>query len=99
MTKVFTEFPYLILIAAIAVMFMSITVVVITKYFDGSKGVLAISLLIVMSFILATFASMVYEIKQTPLTEILVGGLATGLGGVISFYLGRRDNSGSNDHD
>lgn len=81
-------FPYLALIAAMAVMAASLIIIWVTNHFQINGG-LVVSIIIVVGFVTATYASMIYDIKQTPLTEILVGGLATALGGVVAHYLGR----------
>jgi len=83
--------PYLALIAAMAVMTASGILYSITRTYSIIDGALIISLIIAIGFITATFASMIYDIKQTPLTEILVGALAAALGGIVAHYMGRRD--------
>ena len=84
-----SSMPFLALYAAMAVMLASAILIVVAHYFDKTGGSLTISIIITVAFVTATYASMVYKIQQTPLTEILVGGLATGLGGVVGFHLGR----------
>ena len=83
--------PYLALIAAMAVMAASALLMVCAQRFDPTMGVLTISIILAVAFVTATFASMVYNIQQNPLTEILVGGLATALGGVVAHFLGTRN--------
>lgn len=80
--------PYLALIAAMSVATVSTIIIWIVKRFE-IEGALAISILLVVGFITATYASMIYKIEQTPLTEILVGALATALGGVVAHWMGR----------
>lgn len=80
--------PYLALIAAMSVTAASLIIVFVSHYCQ-IPGSLVISVLIAVGFITATYASMIYDIKQTPLTEILVGGLATALGGVVAHWMGR----------
>jgi len=78
------------LIAGIAVGLVVILILVASRYSDqNTKGFLTISLLIVFAFIMAAFASMVYQVPTNPATEILVGALATALGAVVSHWVGR----------
>jgi uncharacterized membrane protein YeiH len=86
--------PYLALIAAMAVMIASAALVTFARYFDPTRGAVTIAIIVVVGFITATYASMIYDIKQTPLTEILVGALAAALGGVVAHYLGTRESKG-----
>ena len=78
------------LIAGIAVGLVVILILVASRYSDqNTKGFLTISLLIVFAFIMAAFASMVYQVPTNPATEILVGALSTALGAVVSHWVGR----------
>lgn len=81
--------PYLALGAAMAVMIASACIIAISNRFDSSGGVLTLSTIITIAFVVTTFASLIYDVQQTPLTEILVGGLSTALGGVVAYYMGR----------
>lgn len=81
--------PYLALTAAMAVMLASAGVLAISSRFDNSNGVLTLAIIITVAFVVTTFASLIYNVQQTPLTEILVGGLSTALGGVVAHYMGR----------
>jgi 1,4-dihydroxy-2-naphthoate octaprenyltransferase len=83
--------PFLALIAAMCVMAASAVLVMLARYFDRTGGAVTIAIIVVVGFITATYASMIYDIKQTPLTEILVGALAAALGGVVAHYLGTRE--------
>jgi len=87
--------PFLALIAAMAVMGASAILVTVARYFDQTGGGLLIATVIVVGFITGTFASMIYDIKQTPLTEILVGALAAALGGIVAHYLGTNRDPGA----
>jgi len=78
------------LVAGIAVGIVVMLILIISRYSDQeTKGFLTISLLIVFSFIMAAFASMVYQVPTNPATEILVGALSTALGAIISHWVGR----------
>lgn len=80
--------PYLALIASMSVAAISTLIIWIIRKFE-IDGAMAISIILVVGFITATYASMIYKIEQTPLTEILVGALATALGGVVAHWMGR----------
>jgi ABC-type Fe3+-siderophore transport system permease subunit len=82
--------PYIALIAALAVMVMSMVIVWVTIHFHIPPS-LILSVLIITAFITATFASMVYQIQQTPLTEILVGSLATAVGAIVAQQFGNKN--------
>jgi len=87
----FLSIPYLALIAAMAVMAASALLIAVARYFDRTRGALTLSIIIAVAFVTATFASMVYKIQQTPLTEILVGALAASLGATITYWMSRHD--------
>ena len=61
-----------------------------SRHMDTTGGLLTISILLILAFIAATFASMIYAIPQVPSTDILVGSLATALGAVVAYWLGNR---------
>lgn len=88
-TDYLTSQPYLALTAAMAVMIASAAIITASRYFDPTNGVLTLAVIITVSFVVATYASMIYTINQTPLTEILIGGLATALGAVVAYWMGR----------
>lgn len=81
--------PYLALAAAMAVMGSSAIIIIVARHFDSTNGVLTLAVIITVSFVVATYASLIYNIQQTPLTEILIGGLATALGAVVAYWMGR----------
>jgi len=45
--------------------------------------------MIVAAFIVATFASMLYNVPQVPSTEILIGALATSVGAIVAYWMSR----------
>lgn len=81
--------PYLALVASMSVMAASAALIVVANHFDPTKGVLSLAIIITVSFIVATYASLIYQVQQTPLTEILIGALATALGAVVAYWMGR----------
>lgn len=81
--------PYLALVASLSVMATSAVLIAVANYFDPTKGVLSLAIIITVSFIVATYAALIYQVQQTPLTEILVGSLATALGAVVAYWMGR----------
>ena len=82
--------PYPALLTAVGTALLAAVVVVASKYFDPTGGPLTVTLLIVIPFVAATFASMIYAIPQTPSTELLLGSLATALGATVAYWLGRK---------
>jgi peptidoglycan/LPS O-acetylase OafA/YrhL len=83
--------PIIPLIGAIVVGSVGALILIASRYYDReSKGFLTISILIVFAFITATFASMIYSIQLNPITEILVGALATALGAIVSQWGGTK---------
>ena len=75
-------------IAAITVAAMTVVIVMVARRFDRTGGMLTISILVVQGFITGVYGAMLYEIRQNPITEILVGALATSMGAVIAHWVG-----------
>ena len=69
---------------------MAVLVLIASRRFDTTGGLLTLSIMIVAAFISVTFTALLYDIKQTPLSEILVGAMATSIGAVIAFWMSRR---------
>lgn len=80
--------PFPAFVTAAGAVLLTCLIVVVMHYFDASKGRTTISLLIVIAFVAATFASMIYPTQQTPIVEILIGGLSAALGAVAAHWLG-----------
>jgi len=81
--------PFPATVGALAVILVACIILVIAKYFDVTAGLLTISVMIVAAFIVATFASMLYNVPQVPSTEILIGALATSVGAVIAYWMSK----------
>lgn len=81
--------PYLALMAAMAVMVASAVLITASRYFDQTQGILTLAVVITVAFVVATYAAMIYQVQQTPLTEILIGSLSTALGAVVAYWMGR----------
>lgn len=88
--NVWPNFPYPGLVTASGVALVSMAVLVASRHFDTTGGLLTLSLLIVLAFIAVSLVSMLYDVPQTPTTEILIGSLATSLGALMSFWMSRR---------
>jgi hypothetical protein len=82
--------PYPALITAAGIACLTALVLVASHFFDASGGLLTLSLAIVLAFIAVSLASMIYAVPQTPLTEILIGSLATSMGAIVAFWMSRR---------
>lgn len=82
--------PFPALTSAVAIAVMGGIILTISWYFDKyTHGFLTISIMVVLAFICAAFASMMYDVPQNPVTEILIGALATALGAIVSQWVGR----------
>ena len=83
--------PFPALVGAVAIGFVTALILLCANYFDQySKGFLTVSILLILAFVTATFASMIYAVPTNPVTEILTGALATALGAIVSHWVGRR---------
>lgn len=74
-------------VAAVSVALVTTLLLAVYKKFDRTGGLLTLSVLIVQGFITASFASMIYNVPQNPVTEILIGALATSLGAVVAYWM------------
>jgi len=82
--------PFSALVGGIIVGLVTVVILLIARYADDfHKGFLTVSVLIVIAFIIAVFAAMIYSVPTNPVTEILVGALSTALGAVVSHWVGR----------
>jgi hypothetical protein len=81
--------PYPAFIATAGVALVAAILVITAKYFDVTEGLLTVSLVVIIAFVAATFASLLYSVPQTPQMELLIGGLATSLGAIIAYWLGK----------
>jgi len=79
-----------------AVLFTAILVIVASR-FDQSKGVLTLSILIVISFAGTVAYCLIFTIPTDEVTPAVVGGLTAGFGAVCAHWLGRTIN-GANGH-
>lgn len=84
-----TQFSWTIaaFIAAISVAVVTAGIVAVSRKYDHTGGLLTLSCLIVQGFITASFASMIYNVQQNPITEILVGALATSMGAIVAYWM------------
>jgi hypothetical protein len=57
--------------------------------FDPTKGVLTISLMIVLGMLGATAYCLVFTIPNDDITPGVVGALSAGFGAVVAYWLGR----------
>lgn len=83
-------FPFPASIAAGIVVFLAVLTLLASSRFDQTGGLLTISILIVAAFIAVAFTSLLYNYQQTAVVDILVGALATALGAVVSYWMGRK---------
>lgn len=74
-------------VAALSVALVTTLLLAVYRKFDRTGGLLTLSILIVQGFITASFASMIYNVPQNPVTEILIGALATSLGAVVAYWM------------
>ena len=81
--------PYPALITAAGTGLLTILVIIGAYYFDRSHGLLTLSVLIIIAFIAVTLASMIYQVPQTPTTEILIGGLVSSVGGIVAYWMSK----------
>ena len=90
-TFTWPAFPLPATLGTLAALLMATLVLIASHRFDSSGGLLTLSIMIVAAFISVTFTSMLYPtVQQTPLTEILVGALATSMGAIVAFWMSNR---------
>lgn len=82
-----TDYPAAIGIA-LCVAFTAILLVV-TRHFDPTGGVLMLSLMVVISFIGIVMFSLLFQIPNGETNASVVGGLIAAFGAVVVFWLGR----------
>ena len=75
-------------VAAVTVVLCTCLIIYTCRRWDRTGGMLTLSILIVQGFITGTYGAMLYEIRQNPITEILVGALATSMGAVVAHWSG-----------
>lgn len=92
MDQAFTwpTFPLPATLGTMAALLMAVVVLLASHRFDATGGLLTLSIMIVAAFISVTFTSMLYNIQQTPLTEILIGALSTSVGAIVAFWMSNR---------
>jgi O-antigen/teichoic acid export membrane protein len=83
-----SNYPTLISVGG-AVLFTAILVVIAGR-FDGTRGVLTISILIVVSFVAVVAYCLIFTIPTDEVTPAVVGGLTAGFGAVVAYWLGRQ---------
>lgn len=81
--------PFPATVGALAVILVACAILAVSKYCDITGGLLTISVMIVAAFIVATFASMLYNVPQVPSTEILIGALATSVGAIVAYWMSK----------
>jgi hypothetical protein len=82
----------------VTVLFTSILLFIAGR-FDPTKGVLTISLMIVLGMLGATAYCLVYTIPNDDITPGVVGALSAGFGAVVAYWLGRATQGGPPPHD
>ena len=86
-TTQITNYPSAVAIVVVVV-FTAILLFVAGR-FDPTKGVLTISLMIVLGMLGATAYCLVFTIPNDDITPGVVGALSAGFGAVVAYWLGR----------
>lgn len=86
--------PLPALAGAAGSLLLAMLIIWVSKQFDTTRGLLTISVMILVAFITATFASMIYQVPQVPSTEILIGALATSVGAIIAYWMSGKHRNG-----
>ena len=81
------NFPATIIVGS-AVLMTALLLVVAHK-FDATGGVLTISILITVGMLGAIAYCLIFTIPQDDITPGVVGGLTTGFGAVVAYWLGQ----------
>jgi hypothetical protein len=82
-------------ITAVAVIvILSLILVLTIGRFDPTQGPLTISIFVVVAFIGAMVTALLFNIPHDEETATLVGGLGTGFGSVITYWLIRGNGGG-----
>lgn len=72
----------------IGIIFTALLLIIIEK-FDKTRGVLAISLMIVIGFMSVVTFSIFFTIPSDQTTSAVIGGLVAAFGAVIAHWIGR----------
>ena len=81
------DYPALTSVAG-AVVFGSIMLVV-SKYFDPTGGILTISVLVILGFLAVVAVAIIFTVPNDEITSATVGGLVAAFGGIVGFWIGR----------
>ena len=84
------EWPILPLPATLAtagVLMLAVILLLVSHRFDTTGGLLTISLVMLSAFVGVTYTTMLYDVKQTAIMDILVGALATSVGAIVAFWM------------
>jgi hypothetical protein len=73
---------------ALDVLFVTFLIVIVHK-FDASKGVLTVSLLIVLAFIALAILSVFFTVPTDEITSAVIGGLVAAFGAVIAHWIAK----------
>jgi hypothetical protein len=86
-----TDYPGII--SAIGIVIGTGILLVIIKHFDATGGTLAVSLMVILSFIAVVAFSLLFNIPaDDEVTPAVVGGLVAAFGAVIAYWLGRHND-------
>jgi hypothetical protein len=76
-------------VAIVVVVVFTAVLLFVAGKFDPTKGVLTISLMIVLGMLGATAYCLVFTIPNDDITPGVVGALSAGFGAVVAYWLGR----------
>jgi uncharacterized BrkB/YihY/UPF0761 family membrane protein len=85
--------PYPGLIGIAALIVFTAGLLIIIDRFDGSHGILAISLLIVLAFIGVTIFCLFFTIPNDQVTAGVIGGLIAAFGAVVAHFIGKSNGT------
>jgi len=86
-------------IAVSVAVIMTAILIAVSSRMDRTRGVLTVSLLIIVSFIEVTAYCLIFTIPTDEVTPAVVGGLTAGFGAVVAYWLGRGRPGTGEPHD
>jgi uncharacterized RDD family membrane protein YckC len=86
-------------VAVVVIVVFTALLLFVAGRYDPTKGVLTISIMIVLGMLGATAYCLVFTIPNDDITPGVVGALSAGFGAVLTYWLGRAAQGGPPPHD
>jgi len=83
--------PYPSISGIAVVTVLTVILLVMSGRFDKTGGPLTVSLMVILGMLGAVVYTLIFNVPHDELTSTLVGGLTAAFGGVIAYWLTRKD--------